>query len=110
MTEQRTAILRRHEQRIAAALSVPPAILGPPSPPPPPLIVQMLHLGYFGEMNDPGTRRRVRVALGPEPEDEAMKSMLCTYCLVRKPWNREHFPDRMAATCSDCITAQKNGS
>lgn len=31
------------------------------------------------------------------------ETMLCTYCAVRKPWDRQHFPDRMAAVCVDCF-------
>ena len=36
--------------------------------------------------------------------------MLCTYCLVRKPWDREHFPNGVYAKCWDCVRRESSAA
>lgn len=41
--------------------------------------------------------------------DDGTPTLLCTYCLARKPWDSRHFPTPYAK-CRACIEAQTSGS
>lgn len=36
--------------------------------------------------------------------------MRCTYCGVKRPWDREHFPSRTYAICTWCLMDQHDSA